>query len=58
MLLEQAVPVLTEEKIRSVLDQFVGDIQQIPPMYSALKKEGRPILFFVAAKENSPPAAT
>ena len=26
-----------------VLAQFVGDIQQVPPMYSALKKDGRPL---------------
>jgi tRNA pseudouridine55 synthase len=43
LLLEQAVPALTEEKIRQVLASFVGDIQQVPPMYSALKKEGRPL---------------
>ncbi|NNH78503.1 tRNA pseudouridine(55) synthase TruB [Acinetobacter sp. ANC 5380] len=42
-LLEQAVPVLTEEKIQQVLTSFTGDIQQVPPMYSALKKEGRPL---------------
>lgn len=43
ILLEQAVPVLTEESIQNVLNQFVGEIQQIPPMYSALKKQGRPL---------------
>ena len=43
LLLEQTVPLLTEEKIRQVLASFVGDIQQVPPMYSALKKEGRPL---------------
>jgi len=42
-LLEQAVPALREEKIQQVLAGFVGDIQQVPPMYSALKKEGRPL---------------
>jgi len=30
-------------KIASVVEQFVGDIEQIPPMYSALKKEGVPL---------------
>ncbi|TCB48958.1 tRNA pseudouridine(55) synthase TruB [Acinetobacter sp. ANC 4779] len=43
VLLEQAVPALTEDKIQQVLAGFVGDIQQVPPMYSALKKEGRPL---------------
>ncbi|NNH02077.1 tRNA pseudouridine(55) synthase TruB [Acinetobacter sp. ANC 5414] len=43
LLLEQAVPALTKEKIQQVLASFTGDIQQVPPMYSALKKEGRPL---------------
>ncbi len=43
VLLEQAVPALTEDKTKQVLEKFVGDIQQVPPMYSALKKEGRPL---------------
>ncbi|WP_104509752.1 tRNA pseudouridine(55) synthase TruB [Acinetobacter indicus] len=43
VLLEATVPALTEENILTVLTQFTGDIQQVPPMYSALKKEGRPL---------------
>jgi len=43
VLLEQAAPALTEEQIKQVLDKFIGDIKQVPPMYSALKKEGRPL---------------
>ncbi|MFC2993957.1 tRNA pseudouridine(55) synthase TruB [Acinetobacter sichuanensis] len=43
VLLEKAVPKLDEALIEKVLTQFIGDIQQIPPMYSALKKEGRPL---------------
>ena len=43
VLLEQAVPTLTEEKILEVLASFKGEGTQIPPMYSALKKEGRPL---------------
>ncbi len=41
--LEKEVPELTEEKIKEALDKFIGDIQQVPPMYSALKKDGRPL---------------
>jgi len=37
------VPALTRQSIEQVLDQFRGDIQQIPPMYSALKRDGRPL---------------
>jgi len=43
VLLEKPVPELSESLIQETLAQFVGDIQQVPPMYSALKKEGRPL---------------
>src|SRR5690606_37380461 len=43
VLLEAQSIELNEDKIHSVIQQFVGDIQQVPPMYSALKKEGRPL---------------
>ena len=33
----------SEADIVSVLPQFAGDIQQIPPMHSALKRNGRPL---------------
>lgn len=43
VLLEGAVPELNPENIERVLAQFRGDIHQVPPMYSALKKDGRPL---------------
>ncbi|WP_168406988.1 tRNA pseudouridine(55) synthase TruB [Acinetobacter indicus] len=43
VLLQQAVPTLSQECIEQVLAQFQGDLMQVPPMYSALKKEGRPL---------------
>lgn len=43
VLLEAKIPTLTEQSIQAVLQQFIGDTTQIPPMYSALKKEGRPL---------------
>lgn len=43
VLFEKAVPELTQEFIEQKLLKFMGNIQQIPPMYSALKKEGRPL---------------
>lgn len=43
VLCESAVPELSVEKIQQVLNQFMGDTTQIPPMYSALKKAGRPL---------------
>lgn len=39
----QAVPLLTEDSISKILKQFEGETTQIPPMYSALKKDGRPL---------------
>lgn len=41
--LEKEVAELTEEKIKEALAKFTGDILQVPPMYSALKKDGRPL---------------
>lgn len=32
---------VTEEEVRSCIESFVGDYMQIPPMYSALKVQGR-----------------
>ncbi|KXZ68450.1 tRNA pseudouridine(55) synthase TruB [Acinetobacter venetianus] len=43
VLQERVVPTLNQEKIEAVLEQFRGDIQQVPPMYSALKRDGRPL---------------
>ena len=43
VLQERDVPALNQEKIEAVLEQFRGDIQQVPPMYSALKRDGRPL---------------
>lgn len=38
---ECAVPKLDDAQINQVLSKFLGDRQQIPPMYSALKHQGR-----------------
>jgi tRNA pseudouridine55 synthase len=32
---------ITEDQLRSALDSFRGDIMQMPPMYSALKRDGK-----------------
>jgi len=40
---EEAVPDLSEADIESVLADFEGVIEQVPPMYSALKHEGKPL---------------
>ncbi len=43
ILQQQQPPVLTEGQIESVLDTFRGQITQIPPMFSALKHQGKPL---------------
>ena len=37
------VPMLDEEKVSAVLQQYLGQQTQIPPMYSALKVNGQPL---------------
>ncbi len=37
----QAVPALGREQWESILQGFLGESMQVPPMYSALKKDGR-----------------
>ena len=32
-----------ESALRSTLGKFVGEIDQVPPMYSAIKREGKPL---------------
>lgn len=43
ILQERPIPVLSKELIEQTLEKFRGDIEQVPPMYSALKKEGKPL---------------
>lgn len=38
-----AVPELSEALLNSVFSKFMGEIEQTPPMYSALKHEGQPL---------------
>ncbi|BFM18308.1 tRNA pseudouridine(55) synthase TruB [Maricurvus nonylphenolicus] len=34
---------ITREQVEQAVEQFVGDIMQVPPMYSALKHNGTPL---------------
>ena len=34
------VPALTPARLQDLAEQFTGDLQQVPPMFSALKKDG------------------
>jgi tRNA pseudouridine55 synthase len=36
-------PIPDESEVRAVLARFTGEIEQVPPMYSALKRDGVPL---------------
>lgn len=40
---ERPVPELSTEQLEQVMQRFVGPIEQVPPMYSALKQNGQPL---------------
>ncbi len=40
---ERPVSGLTAESVRTALARFTGDIEQVPPAYSALKQDGKPL---------------
>ena len=35
--------VITEQQWNAIMPQFLGELDQVPPMYSALKKDGKPL---------------
>lgn len=43
VLTEESIPSLSDAELEVLLDNFRGVIEQIPPMYSALKHEGKPL---------------
>jgi tRNA pseudouridine55 synthase len=46
---KRAVPELAGPEIERVLEQFTGEIEQIPPLYSAIKRGGVPLYRFARA---------
>lgn len=40
---------VTQSQIAAVLLQFTGEIDQVPPMYSALKRDGKPLYEYARA---------
>lgn len=34
---------LTEDAVKAAMAQFIGSIHQVPPMYSAIKRDGQPL---------------
>lgn len=45
----RAVPMITVEQLARVEHRFAGAIRQVPPMYSALKKDGKPMYEYARA---------
>ena len=43
------LPDMTPSKLALALQQFMGEVEQIPPMYSALKHEGKPLYEYARA---------
>ncbi len=43
------IPIISEEMLADICKQFLGDIEQIPPMYSALKKDGKKLYEYARA---------
>ncbi len=40
---EQGIPALDDQAVLHTFESFTGEIEQIPPMYSALKHKGQPL---------------
>jgi tRNA pseudouridine55 synthase len=49
ILSQQSIAHLTQESVQVILPQFTGPILQIPPMYSALKRDGKPLYEYARA---------
>ena len=43
------VPDIDAEELTKSLNNFIGEIEQVPPMYSALKHEGKPLYEYARA---------
>jgi tRNA pseudouridine55 synthase len=43
ILQQRAIGVYSTEQIKILLEDFIGEIQQVPPIYSALKQGGEPM---------------
>ncbi len=48
---ERPVPEITAEKLADLVARFTGPMNQIPPMYSALKKDGKALYEYARAGE-------
>ncbi|NPC54162.1 tRNA pseudouridine(55) synthase TruB [Caenimonas soli] len=48
---ERPVPTITAERLAEVVAQFTGAMRQMPPMHSALKKDGKALYEYARAGE-------
>lgn len=48
---ERAVPSIAPERLAEVVRQFTGPLRQVPPMHSALKKDGKALYEYARAGE-------
>ncbi len=51
VLARAAVPAVTPDVLRELERRFTGPIRQVPPMHSALKKDGKPLYAYARAGE-------
>lgn len=49
VVLSEAPVAISPEQLNSVLAEFRGEISQLPPMYSALKRDGKPLYEYARA---------
>ena len=49
---ERPVPVIAPERLAEVARQFTGALRQLPPMHSALKKDGKALYEYARAGED------
>lgn len=45
---------VTREELLAVLDRFRGEIEQLPPLYAAIKHRGRPLYAYARSSERVP----
>lgn len=51
---EQDAHHITQHDIARILPTFIGDIQQTPPMHSAIKHAGKPLYWYARRTETAP----
>ncbi len=51
---EEIVPLLDKNEIETILLSFKGEIEQLPPLYSAVKYKGKPLYHWTRKGEEAP----